>query len=908
MRGSIPDARFKDILVNSNALTADTGKTDNVITLAIAFGKDLADCVYLLEQIANEGPQDLQLNAHFTAQSLRGVIENSANNNLVVQPDKDRSPLLHMWMEMSHQESYQYDPSFFISAVSQIMGLGSTGQPLPTEIRYYLGDHLVTRPDQEVTTEDQPRRRIATRRGRRLEARQLQVLAPVPEESMPPAEGAIGPMTHTIHPDAVRDLDLRNEMLIFGNVGQGVTQLEFRLGSITERPDSLEGEQLNIVCPAAPKSTPPYGSGGTFNSLLNQKADENHPFWTQDFRDAVKREIKGCQLGSLVKISVACEDDGTDRKTFAYIAMNPLMPNDIGETEASKDRAEQNLRRHYERILKQLNQSGINACQIALAMGSYLGPKRSIRALYDAIRELQHTGYIPNLQRIVIADQNPEVAQAFDLQAQAHDIAPTIRDPRSLFEIDAMRTRHGRSARIAAESLIPITREGAGLRATVDPTRALNAGDDHLSAHNNTLNLVITDNMFDYAKRLNTPNLAVNAANGNLGHGGGIAAAFVARAGTSLQRASDRLRNQLRTSIATGAFAATDAFNLNDPRDTNYQRTEAILHAVGPQYTAGPEGEASNLQTLEDLYYSLIAESHNTYNGIDLIMPLLSVGIFRVPVRLSVQALYKAVERARRVLGDNCPRVHAVLSNQHDPELRRKDAKTAFQQCLDGITQQPLTTTVARGGATHPTGETGPLRRRAAAPVESWRAQFPYIERFVDKGRMVVRPVKELVAEGKIDETTVCPLMQDPYFEIPEGRLPPGQTLKDLNENDRNALLDEILDGDNKYAVELTSTLHPVTEERNVHYGHFEATRGSVPLQDNDGNDIPCRHLLSMNGMEGILKNAAIRFEVPAYAPPDYCQYVIEQIVAYCRATCPICRVRITDGEEEFRGLPDFDG
>ncbi len=904
VRERIPDARFKEILINSNALTADTGKTDNVITLAIAFGMDLADCVYLLEQIANDGPQGLQRNASGTAQSLRGVINDSARNNVVVQPDRERSPMLHEWMEISQWDCYDNEPSFFLNAVSEIMGLRSTGHPLPRDIRYYIGDtHVPTpdeEPDEELTsprpTEAQTRRRRPRRHRRRLE-RESRAPFPVQEEPMPLAEGVTSPVTHRIHPGAVRGL--RNEMLIFGNGGG--TELEFRLGSITERPDLLERERLNIVCPAAPSNRPPYGTGGTFNSLLNA----DHPSWNPEFNRAVQREIQGRQLGALVQISVPCAGAGTNQETRAYIAMNPLTSSHIGNTEASRDHAERELRRHYERILTQLNQSGINACQISLAMGSNLGPTRSIRALYDAIRELQHTDEgIPNLQRIVIADPNPQVAHAFDRQAQAHEIAPTIHDERTAVEIAAMRERHERRA---DEPQIPTTRSGsAAPRTTGDPARALNTGDEHLSAHNDTLNLVITDNMFDYTRRLNTPNLGVNAANGNLSHGGGIAAEFVNRAGRTLQRDSDRLIRRLGRAVATGAFTATDAYHLNDPTDPNYQQTEAILHAVGPIYS-GPGGEATNLQILEDLYYSLIMESDNTYNGIDLIMPLLSVGIFRVPVRLSVQALYQAVERARRNLGDNCPRVHAVLSNRFDPDQRRNEAKTAFNQCLAGNITQPSATTAR---AATPTGEPRRTRRRRAVaePVESWRAQFPYIARFVDNGRMVVRPVKELVTEGKIDETTICPTMRDTFFTIPRSRLRPGQSLNDLDENERNTLLDEILVGDDeKYAIEVTSTLHPVREELEFWGQIHEATVGAAPAQGDDGQDIPCRHISSMNGMEGVLRNATTRFENPDYAP-GYGGYTVEGNAAWCRAVCPVCRVRLTDGEAEFRGLPGFDG
>src|SRR5205814_6286933 len=71
----------------------------------------------------------------------------------------------------------------------------------------------------------------------------------------------------------------------------------------------------------------------------------------------------------------------------------------------------------------------------------------------------------------------------------------------------------------------------------------------------------------------------VNAANGRLAHGGGVAGIISRAAGPALQEESDRLVAE-RGPFPTGAAVATAAGKLP---------FKAVIHAVGPRYGEGDE-------------------------------------------------------------------------------------------------------------------------------------------------------------------------------------------------------------------------------------------------------------------------------------------------------------------------------
>src|SRR5258707_7629580 len=73
----------------------------------------------------------------------------------------------------------------------------------------------------------------------------------------------------------------------------------------------------------------------------------------------------------------------------------------------------------------------------------------------------------------------------------------------------------------------------------------------------------------------------VNAANGHLAHGGGVAGIISRAAGPTLQEESDRLV-AARGPFATGTAVATTAGKLP---------FKAVIHAVGPRYRESDEGK-----------------------------------------------------------------------------------------------------------------------------------------------------------------------------------------------------------------------------------------------------------------------------------------------------------------------------
>ncbi|MGB7587892.1 MAG: macro domain-containing protein [Solirubrobacterales bacterium] len=110
----------------------------------------------------------------------------------------------------------------------------------------------------------------------------------------------------------------------------------------------------------------------------------------------------------------------------------------------------------------------------------------------------------------------------------------------------------------------------------------------------------------------------VNAANGRLAHGGGVAGAISRAAGPDLQRACDRLIAD-RGALGTGEAVATDAFLLP---------CHKVIHAVGPIYGRHKGQEASLLGTAHRSAIALAADL-----GLrTLAFPAISCGIYGYPL------------------------------------------------------------------------------------------------------------------------------------------------------------------------------------------------------------------------------------------------------------------------------------
>jgi putative ATPase len=142
----------------------------------------------------------------------------------------------------------------------------------------------------------------------------------------------------------------------------------------------------------------------------------------------------------------------------------------------------------------------------------------------------------------------------------------------------------------------------------------------------------------------------VNAANGYLAHGGGVAGIISRAAGPALQAESDRLV-AAHGPFATGSAVVTTAGAL---------AFKGVIHAVGPRY--GDGGEESKLFNALTASWERARE-----NGWDSVsFPAVSSGIFAVPLDICARAYLRAaraspLRNVRLCLRDQ-PVIDAVLT------------------------------------------------------------------------------------------------------------------------------------------------------------------------------------------------------------------------------------------------------
>jgi O-acetyl-ADP-ribose deacetylase len=141
----------------------------------------------------------------------------------------------------------------------------------------------------------------------------------------------------------------------------------------------------------------------------------------------------------------------------------------------------------------------------------------------------------------------------------------------------------------------------------------------------------------------------VNAANGHLAHGGGVAGIIARAAGPALQRESDLLVRQ-HGPFPTGSALVTTAGKLP---------FKGVIHAVGPRQGEGDE-EAKLVLALTAAF------ARANERGWDSVsFPAVSSGIFAVPLPICARAYVKAARAAplrnvRLCLRDQ-PVIDAVL-------------------------------------------------------------------------------------------------------------------------------------------------------------------------------------------------------------------------------------------------------
>ena len=118
----------------------------------------------------------------------------------------------------------------------------------------------------------------------------------------------------------------------------------------------------------------------------------------------------------------------------------------------------------------------------------------------------------------------------------------------------------------------------------------------------------------------------VNAANGHLAHGGGVAGILSRAAGSALQAESDALVAK-RGPFPTGSAVATTAGKLP---------FKAVIHAVGPRYGEGDEEQ--KLKQALTAAFGLAAR--RGWQSVSF--PAVSAGIFSVPLDICARAYLAA--------------------------------------------------------------------------------------------------------------------------------------------------------------------------------------------------------------------------------------------------------------------------
>jgi O-acetyl-ADP-ribose deacetylase (regulator of RNase III) len=121
----------------------------------------------------------------------------------------------------------------------------------------------------------------------------------------------------------------------------------------------------------------------------------------------------------------------------------------------------------------------------------------------------------------------------------------------------------------------------------------------------------------------------VNAANGHLAHGGGVAAAIARAAGPTLEEEGDRIVVE-RGPVEVGDAVVTTAGRLP---------FKGVIHAVGPHMGVGQE-EDRLVQALGSAF-----RCAHERGWASVSFPAVSSGIFAVPLEVCARAYVRAVRR-----------------------------------------------------------------------------------------------------------------------------------------------------------------------------------------------------------------------------------------------------------------------
>jgi putative ATPase len=156
----------------------------------------------------------------------------------------------------------------------------------------------------------------------------------------------------------------------------------------------------------------------------------------------------------------------------------------------------------------------------------------------------------------------------------------------------------------------------------------------------------------------------VNAANGRLSHGGGVAGAIARNGGSTIQRESNAWVRE-HGPVATGSAAITGAGELP---------SRYVIHAVGPVWTGSGNEEsqlASAVQSALDL-----AEEHDLES---VSIPAISSGIFGFPKPLCAEVMLRTIREWLAAHPESALRkVNACNIDSQTAALFEEEAKRQF--------------------------------------------------------------------------------------------------------------------------------------------------------------------------------------------------------------------------------------
>ncbi|XP_075173095.1 protein mono-ADP-ribosyltransferase PARP14 isoform X1 [Anomaloglossus baeobatrachus] len=125
--------------------------------------------------------------------------------------------------------------------------------------------------------------------------------------------------------------------------------------------------------------------------------------------------------------------------------------------------------------------------------------------------------------------------------------------------------------------------------------------------------------------------VVVNAANEDLKHIGGLAAALLTAAGPTLQEASDRIVHQ-KGSLFPGDSVITEAGNLP---------CKQVIHTVGPRWNSSSSQRCKDLLQVA-IRKSLVLAAKHGHKSIAI--PAVSSGIFGFPIDVSAECIAEAIK------------------------------------------------------------------------------------------------------------------------------------------------------------------------------------------------------------------------------------------------------------------------